>query len=97
MVVGLKSYSGELSIATSNNPSVINAIYMYGIIYIYTYINMYIYIKERGNTLWRNNSTNAVGTKINPFTPSYGSNQIFSHQAHILPNSSFSIGLNFTN
>ena len=38
---GFKSYPGQLSIATSKNPSVVTTIYIY---YIYIYIYIYVYI-----------------------------------------------------
>ena len=45
---GFKSHSGQLSIATSKNPSVVNMIYVCIYIYIYIYIYyIYIYIKNR--------------------------------------------------
>ena len=46
---GFKSHSGQLSIATSKSPSMVNTIYMYiyyiyiNILYIYIYIYIYIY------------------------------------------------------
>ena len=43
-VHGLKSYSSQLSIATSNNPSVVNTILIYIHIYLYTYTHTYIHI-----------------------------------------------------
>ena len=46
---GFKSHSGQLSIVTSKNPSVMNTIYMYIYIFIFYYILlyfMYVYINN---------------------------------------------------
>ena len=43
---GLKSHSGQLSIATSKNPSVVNTIYIYVCMYIYIYIYIYIHASQ---------------------------------------------------